>query len=148
MKIVVDTWIIKTAGKPSLEENCLLFAIHSKGCILVMDTDGEIMKEYRRNFVELTRKWYQDIENQGRIHYISKKLSSEIRNHLQDIFDFSDIKFVEVAYHTSEKIIFSGDSDYFNEPAASYIKDSLGISALKTNDALDYVGEVTPINLI
>lgn len=139
MNIVVDTWIIETANNDGYAEIEFLIKFNEKQCTLVVDSEYQIMNEYNRYLKGFTRKWFKLILESHRIEYSSGKIPQKLKIHLDGVFDPSDIKFLDVAYSTQEKIIVSGDPDYYSEPANSIIRDIYQINVQRTQDGINYL---------
>lgn len=136
-RYVLDTIVLAIADQPS-QAHCLaalsfLFSIERDHQLALDEPFGEIFKEYRSNLNNFGAVFKLLIKLSGRSDKVTfgrKSLPAEIRGLLDEPpgFDPSDLKFVEVAYHTKSSIVTEdrGPRD-FDDRVSQILSDRLGI---------------------
>lgn len=133
-----DTFAKVKVSIEKIEDARELMKIIRENDTLVMDLEGEIKKEYERclkrvrdSYLEL---WFSYmISTAGKIDYVSSNLPINERDELLDLnFDEDDLPFVGSAKNSSDNIIVSNDSDYYqDETTTNYIENDLEIILCK-----------------
>lgn len=147
MKVTVDTNILINAFHyGNMDHSDLTSYIRQEGCVLCMDFEEKIYREYRNKLSgnELFQKWYQIISNQ--LFYCDGRLSNSHKIQLckYDCHEPADHIFISVAYN-SDKIIFTEDSDMGKGPKGSdvphchalqYLQQQLGLQVCDAIEAI------------
>ncbi len=165
MYMVVDTWVfakIATGIESSdnlWNDSLLLIALIAYYCEhkVVIDHEGEILSEYENVFKKLLEgrnNFFMNVQTLIRRFVSTGKIIRKARiplpkrvyDKILEIFDKSDLKFVEVALSipSNEKIIISGDSDFIklrdalnnDEELRRYLK---GIKILTPGEAASLI---------
>lgn len=137
--VVIDTWVLaKASEKPSSEEEAfeawkaidVLSRIFLKCHRVVLDDEGQILKEWSRHMEGITGQWFlwmKSLEN--KIIWRSKEKGFEEIN--QD-----DRKFVKVAAASPHRIVITGDEDFIEEIRESKEARNHEIRVWNLDDAL------------
>ena len=153
--ITIDTNVFIFA---SCDLGCceLLLKVFKSGINVCVDTNYEIMGEYGKNIVKMegiAKKLIGDLLS-GRSRNI-KFITKKIYNKHYDLllcsgFDVSDIKYVNVAFHSNSKLLVSNESDFCtgnngrqSEEYVNNIRDifsnCLSLKVMNGSDAIDYI---------
>ena len=154
--IIVDTNVIvdscKGEGKSPMDCFLIFMKIHEGILRLGVDSEGEILDEYKKNLNQLMRypfakmiKDFLDKERWGPTG--STKMSSYVpisERRVQELLDMGfhsdDIKFVKIAPNTDLKTIFSSDSRSFLKPNYSdWLEIKLGVFTKQPSDLLEFI---------
>jgi len=135
MYLVIDTWIWEKAQTSESPESLELLAKILRKCEykIVCDPNGEIIEEYKKHIREL-RYLFRAMVQKDKI-VPRPKSSLKIKD-----FDRSDLKFVEVAITTPDKIIVSGNSDFFHLKERPEVK-KLQVKILTPMEALNILND-------
>ncbi|MCH7929778.1 MAG: hypothetical protein IIA01_04660 [Proteobacteria bacterium] len=106
---------------------------------IALDSQREIEAQYRRNIdrTSYAHKWLSYMASRaGKMTWCDGRLSDGHTAALIDRlgFDRDDLVFVAVASKGSSKLLVSEDSDY-DEPVNKYLKDELGVTTYRIEDA-------------
>ena len=121
MDLAVDTDVLVRAQEgDERHDHCfnvleLLGNIRSSGHVIVVDYEGRIQGEYRRELDTggLVFKYLIDIEKRGWFRYVSGRLSNRTAAGLRRLgFHDDDDVFVAVAARSSDGLLVAEESDY------------------------------------
>ncbi len=109
---------------------------------IALDPKGEIRREYERNLKGKTAagKWLADIIGKNRVIFTRKQLPKTDEDQLINDLGFhnDDLKFVEVAHRTKDKLLATEDSDY-TEEVKEYLFSNLKVDVLNIESGLKKV---------
>ncbi len=133
--LVIDTGIFCAASDFDHEfhdESAeLLYSVYTKCHKVLIDEEGEIIKEYRaataRFRSEFFSKWITKMQARGKI-LVRRQSKATIS------IDPDDLKFIRVACNSPHRLILAFDTDY--EKAQEAAKRELNITILNLNLAL------------
>ncbi|MCK4261268.1 MAG: hypothetical protein KAX49_20005 [Halanaerobiales bacterium] len=147
-KYVIDTNVLEIANFTINKDQffdviSLLIEIRNTEKMIVMDLEGDIIKEYFRHTPNgsFSRIWLNQMIAKKQVHFYSNKISNKHHNHLREKlkFDRSDLKFIGVAQHTCDDphiIINETDSDW-NTEVCHYLLEELNICVQNCKQALN-----------
>lgn len=127
MYLVIDTWVwVKAQTAESPEAGELLYMVLRK-CEhkIVVDCEEEIINEYKKHIAGHMAKLFQRMSQTNKILHRPKTQVN--LSH----FDPSDMKFIQVALSTPDKIVISGDSDFINLRQKLIMDHSIELRQLK-----------------
>lgn len=124
--IVLDTWVLEKASSQAqtdiesaefFKSIELLSRIYNKCHRIILDYDGEIEKEYEKHAKDFSKRWLV------RMSILQDKIKFRGRASMKINMDPDDKKFIEVAVNSPDRIVISGDSDFFDDEFKKQIKD-------------------------
>lgn len=157
--IIVDTNVIvdSCTGEGNSPMDCFLIfmKIHEGILRLGVDSEGEILDEYKQNLKKLMR--YPNAKMiKGFIDKERWKTTGERRilsyipineKHVQELLDIGfhsdDIKFVRIAPNTDLKTIFSSDSrSFLNSNYSSWLEKNMGVITKQPSDLPNFISSL------
>ena len=129
MDWVIDTDVLARADDgDEHHDHCfnvlqLLGTIRMSGHVIVVDYEGKIDREYRRNLdpAGMVNRLLIRLGKDNQIRYVSGQLNNRIERGLRHLrFDSDDDVFVAVATRTSTRRLVAEESDY-SDPVVDYL---------------------------
>ena len=143
MDWVIDTDVLARANDgDERHDHCfnvlqLLGTLRMSGHVIVVDDEGRIDREYRRNLdpTGMVNRLLIRLSKGNQIRYVSGQLTNRIERGLRRLgFDSDDDVFVAVATRTSTRRLVAEESDY-SDTVVGYLS-SQGVRVIDCETAL------------